>query len=128
MECPTRFLLHPIRQAMSARVVAVANHINYVRVNNPKKETCTDNVQVNSNNICSLMEVITAGGWLALKIRMTDGSEWVSPIAEFHEAYAPNSAHVFAQTNVLVRLRGIAQSSASMVLGVSTTPCSSEKR
>jgi hypothetical protein len=113
---------------MSARVVAVANHINYVRVNNPKKETCTDNVQVNSNNICSLMEVITAGGWLALKIRMTDGSEWVSPIAEFHEAYAPNSAHVFAQTNVLVRLRGIAQSSASMVLGVSTTPCSSEKR
>jgi hypothetical protein len=34
---------------------------------------------------------------------MADGSEWISPVAEFREAPAPNGTRVFAQTNVLVR-------------------------
>lgn len=103
VERPTKFLLSQIRNAMSARVQAVGSRIAYIRAYNAEKETYTDNVQIDGKNIRSVTDVVTTGGQLAFKIRMADGSEWISPVAEFREAPAPNGTRVFAQTNVLVR-------------------------
>lgn len=101
VEQPTKYLLGQVKAAVQSKVLAAAEKVAVVRAYDAATSKYTDNFALDGRTIQSLVDIGTTGGQIALKVKLTDGREVTSPLAEFREA--PGGKQVYATANPIVR-------------------------
>lgn len=99
---PTRYLLGEVRNAMLKQVQGNTANIKVVKAYNAATGTSSDFV-LEWRTVVGVEDVLTIGGQLALKVRLSDNTSVSSVLSEFRDGLAPNGKPVFPTAHLLVR-------------------------